>query len=89
MRKLLAVALGPSAEVPAEETSAAEAAADATEQRAAKVDLYRWYAEWREVAKADIKRRDHLIQLGVAQRKAPKKAAPSTEAGGAAGAGGK
>lgn len=82
MRKLLAVALGPSAEVPADESSAVDPATESAELRAAKVELYMWYVEWREVAKADIKRRDHLIQLGVAQRKAPKKAAPKSEAAG-------
>jgi hypothetical protein len=89
MRELLEIAQGPSAEVPAEEPSAVDPATDSAEQRAAKVELYEWYVEWREVAKADIKRLDHLIQLGVAQRKAPKKAAPSAEAGGSAGGGGK
>jgi hypothetical protein len=82
MRELLTVALGPSAEVPDEDPSAVDPAAESAELRAAKVELYRWYVEWREVAKADIKRRDHLIQLGVAQRKAPKKATPPAEAGG-------
>lgn len=43
------------------------------EQRQAKIELWRLYAEWSEVAKADIKRRDHLIQLGLAKRKAKKK----------------
>lgn len=54
--------------------STVDPATEAAELRAAKVEVYAWYVEWREVAKADIKRRDHLIQLGVAQRKAPKKA---------------
>ncbi|MEP7126395.1 MAG: hypothetical protein ABJE95_36025 [Byssovorax sp.] len=74
MRKLLAVAQRSSAEAPMDAASAVDPAIEAAELRAAKVAVYAWYAEWREVAKADIKRRDHLIQLGVAQRKAPKKA---------------
>jgi hypothetical protein len=77
MRKLLGVAQGSSAEVPDAAASSVDPAAEAAELRAAKVELYTWYVEWREVAKADIKRRDHLIQLGIAQRKAPKKAAPA------------
>lgn len=74
MRELLGIALGPSAEAPTDAASAADPATETAELRAAKVELYTWYVEWREVAKADIKRRDHLIQLGIAQRKAPKKA---------------
>lgn len=43
------------------------------EQRQAKIALWALYTEWSEIAKADIKRRDHLIQLGIAKRKAAKK----------------
>lgn len=43
------------------------------EQRAAKIELWMLYMEWSEIAKADIKRRDHLIQLGLAKRKEKKK----------------
>ena len=39
------------------------------EQRAAKRALWGWFNEWAEVAKAEIKRRDYLIQLGFAKRK--------------------
>jgi len=31
--------------------------------------LWRWYDEWSEIARVAIKRRDHLIQLGLAKRK--------------------
>ncbi len=31
--------------------------------------LRAWYAEWSEIARASIKRRDHLIALGLARRK--------------------
>jgi hypothetical protein len=82
LRKLLDVAQGPSAEAPTEASSEPEPAVDAVEQRAAKVALYTWYAEWREVAKADIARRDHLIQLGLAKRKPPAKKGEPTGAGG-------
>jgi hypothetical protein len=34
-------------------------------------NLYAWYREWAEVARATIKRRDHLIRLGLASRRAP------------------
>jgi hypothetical protein len=33
-------------------------------------NLYAWYREWTEVARATIKRRDHLIRLGLASRRA-------------------
>ncbi len=32
-------------------------------------NLYAWYREWTEVARATIKRRDHLIRLGLASRR--------------------
>ena len=35
-----------------------------------------WYDDWADVARAVIKRRDYLIRLGLAKRKAPKKKAP-------------
>jgi hypothetical protein len=54
-------------------TDAAKAAAKAAEQREAKVALWAFWTEWSEVAKADIERRDHLIHLGLAKRKAAKK----------------
>lgn len=34
-------------------------------------NLYAWHREWAEVARATIKRRDHLIRLGLASRRAP------------------
>lgn len=73
LRKLLETARGPSAEAPTDAEQAGEPAADETEPREAKLALWRWYVEWREVARADIKRKDHLIQLGMAERKAPAK----------------
>jgi hypothetical protein len=48
-------------------------AANDAEPRKAKLALWTFYSEWSEIARADIKRRDHLIQLGLAKRKAPKK----------------
>lgn len=51
---------------------AAQAKAEA-ERREALVELRKWYEEWSEVARAVVTRRDHLILLGLAHRKSPKK----------------
>ena len=75
LRKLLAVAtaspgdasLSPKAPAETEKETARSA-----EQREAKIALWAFWTEWSEVAKADIKRRDHLIQLGLAKRKTKK-----------------
>ncbi len=40
------------------------------------IALYAWFSEWSEVARTLIKRRDHLIALGLASRK-KKQAAPA------------
>jgi len=40
-------------------------------RREALNNLYAWYREWTEVARATIKRRDYLIRLGLASRRAP------------------
>jgi hypothetical protein len=45
-------------------------------------ELRTWYREWSEVARALVTRRDHLITLGLARRKARKKAKPPAPAGG-------
>lgn len=39
---------------------------------AALIALRAWYEEWSEIARAAVKRRDHLILLGLAKRKSPK-----------------
>lgn len=50
------------------------AAAAADEKHVANLRALRtWYEEWSEMARAAVKRRDHLIQLGLAKRKTPKK----------------
>ena len=36
--------------------------------------LRAWYEEWSELARVTIKRRDHLIQLGLASRRSPNQA---------------
>lgn len=71
MRDLLETARGPSAAEPA----AAAVPADLAALKQARLDLYRWYAEWREIAKALIKRRDYLVALGLASRKPREKKA--------------
>jgi hypothetical protein len=73
LRKLLEIALGPSADTPADAVPEIDPAAEENEQREAKLALWRWYTEWREIARADVKRKDHLIQLGMAERKPPTK----------------
>ncbi len=74
LRGLLTIATAlPEAELSAgsqSETDAAKDAAAAAEQRAGKIALRALYVEWSEIAKADVKRRDYLILLGLATRKA-------------------
>jgi hypothetical protein len=61
-------------EVAPVDTSAASAA---EEKHLANLRAMRaWYEEWSEMARAGVKRRDHLIQLGLAKRKSPKKGEP-------------
>lgn len=68
LRGLLTVALGsPNADAAPPSIKASPKAE--AEQRAAKIELWTFYAEWTEIARADIKRRDYLIQLGMAKRK--------------------
>lgn len=52
----------------------AEAAADEAYVRALG-EVKIWFDEWAGIAKLVVKRRDHLISLGLARRKAPKTAA--------------
>lgn len=71
-------ALVEKAETPAtsagDDGAAAAASAARVEQRvAALASLRAWYEEWSEIARAAVKRRDHLILLGLAKRKAPSK----------------
>ncbi|MCS6901822.1 MAG: hypothetical protein RMJ98_18940, partial [Myxococcales bacterium] len=42
-------------------------------------DLKAWYVEWAETARVAIKRRDYLIRLGLAKRKARKKGEDTDE----------
>ncbi len=56
-------------------------AASAARQQAL-LALYAWYKDWAETARSVVKKRSHLITLGLAKRKAPKKLpeAPPTPA---------
>lgn len=76
LRKLVAVATAsPDAAAlpPNAPDAAAKNATKEAERREAKIALWAFCMEWSEVAKADIKRRDHLIQLGLGKRKTAKK----------------
>lgn len=70
LEALLASAEKAAAVVPVD-TSAADAADE--KHLGALRALRAWYEEWSEMARAGVKRRDHLIQLGLAKRKSPKK----------------
>ena len=74
LRGLITAALG------APEPAVTDADAIA-EQRAAKRALWGWLNEWSEVAKADIRRRDFLILLGLAKRKKRHAESPPTAGG--------
>jgi hypothetical protein len=41
--------------------------------RSDKAALYAWYAEWADIARSLVKRRDQLIRLGLAARRKPEK----------------
>ncbi len=41
------------------------------EYEEALLDLRDWYVEWAEIARLVVKRRDHLISLGLAERRSP------------------
>lgn len=75
LRALLAVATAsPDAGglAPKSPADPAKEAARAAERREARIALWGFVTEWSEIAKTVIKRRDHLIQLGLAKRKAGK-----------------
>ena len=74
LRELLAVAQGSPTTDDSPPSIKPDPKAEA-DRRQARLDLYAFYNEWSEIARADIKRRDHLIQLGLAKRKVAKKKA--------------
>jgi hypothetical protein len=49
------------------------------EHVAALDELRAWFDEWTEVARASVKRRDHLIRIGLAERRVSTKAEPAPE----------
>jgi len=53
------------------------AAARAELRRAKQLDLYKFFDEWSEIARTEITRRDHLINLGLGKRKPRRPAAPA------------
>ena len=65
LAKLVESALGPTA--PLDETSDSAG----TERRAALTALRGWFEEWSTAARAVVKKKSHLIRLGLANRKAP------------------
>jgi hypothetical protein len=69
LNALVTEALSPADALPAAEV-------DDTARREALVALRGWYEEWSTVARAEVKRRDHLILLGLARRSAAKTKAP-------------
>lgn len=71
LAKLVHLALGPGEMLPEADPSSTEA------RRAKLVALREWYNDWVSVARAEVKRRDHLLLLGLAQRKAKKKTQPA------------
>ena len=69
LNALVTEALSPADALPAAEV-------DDTARREALVALRGWYEEWSTVARAEVKRRDHLILLGLARSAAAKTKAP-------------
>jgi hypothetical protein len=70
-RKRLRALVKKAKSAPPVSTSGAQDAERAEALRAdAMLELRGWYEEWAEIARASIKRRDHLIRLGLASRRA-------------------
>lgn len=53
-----------------------EAAARARQHQEALVALRHWFEEWSEIARVALTRRNHLISVGLAKRKASKPSTP-------------
>lgn len=69
--------------LPTDEAAITRAADD---HRNALIALREWYAEWSDIARSAVKRRDHLIRLGLATRKSRAKASGGTGGEGGGGA---
>jgi len=78
LRDLIAVVHG--TDMP--EGSPAKDAKGNEERREDSSALRKWFVGWSETERAVIKRRDHLIRLGLAKRKQTPKGPPSGGAGG-------
>lgn len=79
LQGLVDAALGPADPLVEPDATAPEA------RREALIALRDWFEEWSAVARAEVRRRDHLILLGLASRRRAKKAtapAPEPIAGG-------
>jgi hypothetical protein len=74
---LVKTALGPTSVLPEGSDAGQEARAARREKLVA---LKQWYDEWATTARALVKKRLHLIRLGLAQRKVKTKAAPTPPA---------
>lgn len=71
LQSLVDAALGPAEPLAEPNTAGPEA------RREALVTLRDWFEEWSAVARAEVRRRDHLILLGLANRRARKTPAPT------------
>lgn len=69
LRALVNAALGEGREVPADEVEAQHAAAQA--RATGLLELRSWFDEWSSIAHAHVKKRSHLISMGLAERKSP------------------
>lgn len=69
---LVAVALRPAPRLPA-----ARPHLSAAERRRHLTNLKRWYDDWATTARAVIRKRSHLIRLGLANRRSPTKHEPT------------
>ena len=63
------VTLAQSADLPETRPAAPTEEEQVDEQEQALLKLYAWYEDWSETAHATIRRRDHLIRLGLARRR--------------------
>lgn len=69
LRGLVQAALGEGREAPREEVEAQHAAAQA--RATSLLELRSWYDEWSSIAHAHVKKRSHLISMGLAERHSP------------------
>ncbi|WP_437956350.1 hypothetical protein WME76_33635 [Sorangium sp. So ce119] len=75
LKGLVDTALGPTSVLPA-----ATELPEAARRREALARLRGWFDEWSTTARAVVEKRGYLIRLGLANRKAPQRKAPSAPA---------